>query len=157
MSILIDTGVFYAFYNRLDIHHMDSICLLTHIFEGRYGRPYTTDLVLSETYTLLRHRIGFNTAVGFLQILNKIDVKTIFLDSESYSETISILERCFDKKLSFTDAFLIYTLRNYGIEYIASYDERAFSGIANIIGRNYAKSLPKNEFNRILRLIKSLK
>lgn len=156
MSILIDTGVFYAFYNKADIHHIDSICLLTHIFEGRYGYPYTVDLVLSETYTLLRYRIGFNTAISFLKILDKAGLKIIFLDIDSCTGTIDMLEKYYDRRLSFTDAFLIYILRNYKIDYIASYDERAFSGIGNMIGKNYAKSLSKNEINRIYKILKSL-
>jgi len=67
LSILIDTGVFFAFYNRRDAHHLDSICLITHILEGRWGRPFTTVLVVSETTTLLRLRIGIDAAEAFFK------------------------------------------------------------------------------------------
>jgi len=40
-------------------------------------------------------------------------------------------------------------------KYIDSYDERSFSELASIIGKTMQK-LPKSEFNRILKLIKSL-
>ncbi|MCD6457764.1 MAG: PIN domain-containing protein [Thermoproteales archaeon] len=155
MSILVDTSVFYAFYNKRDVHHIDSICLLTHILEGRYGRPYTVCLVVSETYTLLRYRIGYATAIAFLEALEKSGIKILFLDEEGYSRVLEILEKYSDRKLSFTDASLVYILENYGIENMASYDERSFSGlVARILGKNYANTLSKEEVDRIISLTK---
>lgn len=78
-SILIDTGVFNAFYNKRDIHHLDSLCLITHILEGKFGKPYTSEFVVSETYTLFRYRLGYNTA-AFLKALkeNNIEIRNNF-------------------------------------------------------------------------------
>ena len=158
MSILIDTGVFYAFYNKKDVHHLDSICLLVHILEGRYGRPYTVDPVVSETYTLLRYRLSYETAMAFLEALKKSRVTIIFLDDEDYRGVIRVLKEYPDRKLSFTDAFLIHVSVSYGIENVVSYDERPFSGIvARIFGRDYANTLSRDEFNRIMNLVSSFK
>jgi len=155
LSVLIDTGVFYAFYNKRDVHHLDSICLLVHILEGRYGHPYTVDLVVSETYTLLRYRLGYEAAMAFLEALKKSGVTIIFLDDEGYGGVIRVLKEYSDRKLSFTDAFLIHVSESYGIENVVSYDERSFSGIvARIFGRGYAKTLSKDEFNRIMDLMR---
>ncbi|MHA1593436.1 MAG: hypothetical protein ACTSXJ_10635 [Candidatus Baldrarchaeia archaeon] len=35
VAILIDIGVFYAFYNKRGVHHLDSICIIVHALEGR--------------------------------------------------------------------------------------------------------------------------
>ena len=153
VGILIDTGVFYAFYNRRDIHHLDSICLITHVLEGKFGRPYTSEFVVSETYTLLRYRLGYNTALAFLRALSKSDIEIIFTSKDDFEEIVKILEKYSERKLSFTDATLIHLSKNYGIETIASYDERSFSGVLRIIGKNYSKTLSKTEVERIIRLI----
>lgn len=152
-----DTSVFYAFYNKQDVHHIDSVCLLTHIVEGKYGKPYTTDFVVSETFTLVRYRIGWKASVGFLQALEKSGLKVIFVDNEFFSEIIKILKRYQNKKLSFTDASLIYISESYRIDNLASYDERSFVGIVrNILGKNYAKTLNESEVERIMKSVEFL-
>ncbi len=156
MSIIIDTGVFYAFYNRKDVHHLDSIYLVTHILEGRFGQPYTIDLVVSETYTLLRYRISFKTANAFLKALHQSNVEVIFLDREFYDNTIQILRKYEEKKLSFVDAAIIAASDAFEIDYLASYDEQAFSGLKTVIGRNYASTLPSEELERIKRMISQI-
>ena len=151
MSILIDTGVFFAFYNRRDAHHLDSICLITHILEGRWGRPFTTVLVVSETTTLLRLRIGIDAAEAFLNALHESGVSLVFVDEELYRATIEVLRKYRDKPLSFADANIIATMSALGIEHLASYDERSFQGlVASIIGRDYSRVLTEEELNRIL-------
>ncbi len=151
MSILIDTGVFFAFYNRRDAHHLDSICLVTHILEGRWGRPFTTVLVVSETVTLLRLRIGLEAAEAFLDALRESGISLVFVDEELYRATIEVLRKYWDKPLSFTDANIIATMNVLGIEYLASYDDRSFQGlVTNMVGRDYSKTLAEEELSRIL-------
>jgi len=157
LSILIDTGVFYAFYNKRDIHHLDSICLLIHILEGRYGKPYTTDLVISETYTLLRYRIGHNTAMAFLHALKKSKIEILFIDQDDYEDVVKLLSSYPDRRLSFTDAFILHASMKYDIKYLASYDERSFSGLIQVFGKGYAKALPEEEIRRIASLLKVFK
>ena len=151
MSILVDTGVFYAFYNKKDIHHLDSICILVHAMEGRWGRIYVTNLIVAETVTLLRYRISLNAAISFLEALRKSGITILFMDETAYNEAIKILKKYSDKQLSFADAFSINVLSELKINYLATYDERSFKGIINkIIGNKYAKTLTKKELERIL-------
>lgn len=157
MSVLIDSGVFYGFYNKRDIHHVDSICLLTHILEGRFGRPYTLDLVISEAYTLLRYRIGYNVSRVFLEALGRSGIEIIFLDNISFKETVDVLKKYRDRNLSFTDAFIVYIAESYKLGNIASYDERSFSGIIKVIGREYAKNLSEKELKRIINMTQIFK
>lgn len=154
MSILIDTGIFYAFYNKRDIHHLDSICILVHAMEGKWGRIYTTNLIVAETATLLRYRIGLKATMSFLEALNGSNMKIIFMDELLYDKTIKTLVKHPNKRLSFVDAFSIITISELGINYLATYDERSFKGlINNIIGNEYSKILPKEEIDRILKEI----
>ncbi|RLE62463.1 MAG: hypothetical protein DRJ38_09565 [Thermoprotei archaeon] len=151
LAILIDTGVFYALYNKRDIHHLDSICILAHVLEGRYGRAYTTDLVISETATLIRYRIGLKAMMAFLDFLENSGIAIIFLDKELYDGVIEVFKKYADRKLSFADAFTIYAVDKLDIGRLATYDERSFSGIVEeIVGKDYVEMLGKEELERIL-------
>jgi len=93
--------------------------------------------------------------IALLEALEKSGIKILFLDEEGYSRVLEILEKYSDRKLSFTDASLVYILENYGIENMASYDEKSFSGlVARILGKSYANTLPKEEIYRIISLTK---
>lgn len=154
MGILIDTEVFYAFYNKRDIHHLDSICLLTHVLEGKFGKPATSVFVVSETYTLPRYRIGYDTAKGFLKALNKSNIEVFTISKDEFGEIVKILDKYSTRKTSFTNATLIYLSEAYNIGTIATYNERSFSGIARVVGKNYSKTLLRSEMERIMRLMK---
>jgi len=54
MSILIDTGVFYALLDRGDTNHLDAVAVMAHTLEGKFGKAYTTDYVVLETTLLLK-------------------------------------------------------------------------------------------------------
>jgi len=93
--------------------------------------------------------------IALLEALEKSGIKILFLDEEGYSIVLEILKKYSDRKLSFTDASLVYILENYGIENMASYDEKSFSGlVARILGKSYANTLPKEEIYRIISLTK---
>lgn len=130
---------------------------MVHVFEGRYGRPYTMDLVVSEVYTLLRYRIGFDASMAFLDVLEKSGIEIFFFENFYLNEVKDVLERYKERKLSFTDAFIVYMVKKYGIKFLASYDNRSFSGIIETIGVDYAESLPKKELERMFRIIKNQK
>ena len=156
MAILIDTGLFYAFYNKRDVHHMDSICIIVHALEGRWGRVLTTDLIVSETFTLLRRRIGINTASAFLKALKRSGVDIIFMDPRYFEETVKLIDKYKDVKLSFTDSFTVVVLKEREIEYLATYDEKNFLSFGvSIIGREYASTLSADEINRIKKQIEA--
>jgi len=153
LAIIIDTGIFYGFFNKRDVHHMDSICILVHSLEGKWGKVYTSDLIISEAYTLLRYRMGSRVAQAFLDMLRESGIKTLFLDEEHYEYVVNTLRRYSNVNLSFTDAFTIVAVNKMNIKYLASYDE-SFNIITknvNVIGRGYAESLSKTEIRDVKR------
>lgn len=152
MSILIDTGVFYAFYNRKDIHHSDSLCLMFHALEGRWGGVFTTILVMAEAATLLRYRIGINAALAFLDSVSKSGVRIIFVDEELYKETVNAFSKYRQRVLSLTDASIIAAMMKFKIGMLASYDERSFRGIVgSVIGRGYSQTVSQSELEKTLK------
>ncbi len=90
--------------------------------------------------------------VAFLDFLEDSGITTIFLDEELYNGVVEVFKKYADRKLSFTDAFTVYVVDKLGIDGLATYDERSFSGIVEqIIGKGYADALDREELERILK------
>lgn len=53
MSVIVDTGVLYAYLNPKDAHYERAQAVMQSILEGQYGTPIGTDTVLDEGLTLL--------------------------------------------------------------------------------------------------------
>ena len=134
------------------MHHLDSICLIVHALEGKWGRVFTTDLIVSETVTMLRYRISLKAALSFLNALRKSGISLLFMDEETYEEAVKVLTKYSDRKLSFTDSLTIVFSEKLGIDYLATFDERSFKNlIKNLVGKEYSKLIPESELDRILR------
>ena len=152
MTILVDTGIFYALLDKADVNHLNSKAILTHSLEGRFGRVYTIDYVVLETTTLLRVRMKPETALAFTKFLDKSGIQVISIDLETYRKALDLFKKMYNK-LSLTDAALITVLREWNLEYLATFDERSFSSLVkNTIGRGYFDSLPIEEKKRLKHL-----
>ena len=153
MTIIIDTGVFYAYFDKKDNHHFDSAALLYHCLEGRFGTTFTSDYVVLETSLLIQRKLGDDTRLSFLDFLRDGGLRTIFVGEEHYAITVETLRQNFPR-LSICDSATIVLMNSLGIQGLASYDERSFEGLAqNIWGKNYFESLPKLDQATIKRKI----
>jgi predicted nucleic acid-binding protein len=56
MSVLVDTGVFFAHHDRDAERHEAAVGAFDELLDGEYGQPYTNDYVLDETVALTRTR-----------------------------------------------------------------------------------------------------
>ena len=155
MAVLVDTGVFFAFYSLRDKHHLDALGLVVHMVEGRWGRAFITNHILDETLTLLKYRLSAETAEAFLEaFIDRGTVRVLHIDEELEALALRIFRENLSKKgLSYTDATTVAALRKYRIGYLLSFDLRSFSGLAeSIIGPGYWASLPEDERRRLLAL-----
>ena len=144
-----DTGVFYALFDTSDLHHLDSVELLTHALEGKFGRPYGTDYAVLETTMLLKVRTGGKATLSLLTLLERGSISIIVVGEESYKRARSLFKEKIPR-LSLCDAATLVVMEELGINQLASYDERSFSGLAkSIVGRGYFESLPENEKRQI--------
>lgn len=128
MTLLIDTGIFYAFQNKRARQHDAAEKALTKTLRGEFGRPFTSDYVYDETVTLVRARTGkFSEAktVG-RRILGKSGyphvIKMIHVTEEIFEMAQEVFERYRDHKLSFTDATTLALVESYGIDSVLSFD-----------------------------------
>ncbi|MCD6278454.1 MAG: PIN domain-containing protein [Desulfurococcales archaeon] len=157
MTAIVDTGVFFAFYSLRDKHHLDSLALIVHLTEGRWGRPYITSHILDETLNILKYRVSPEAARAFLDaFIDSGMIKVLYLEKELEDEALNVFkENVLRKGFSYTDAVTTVALRKFRIDYLLSFDVRSFAGlVSSIVGPNYWESLPKEEQDRILELVK---
>ncbi len=146
---MLDTGVFYAFFDSKDAHHLDSTALLIHCLEGKYGQPFTSDYVVLETTLLAQRRLGSRVPLAFLDFLRESKIRTIVSGLEYYERALDLYYKNYPR-LSVCDSASLAIMNDLGILTLASYDDRSFSGLVKEIhGGNYFESLSSEERKRI--------
>lgn len=145
LTVILDTGVFYAFFDSKDQHYLDSTALLTHCLEGRFGQPFTSDYIALETTILTQRKLGADVSLAFVDLLRDSGIRTIAAGEEYYERALERFRGNFPR-LSLCDAATIVIMNALGVQALASYDERSFSGLVpEIRGMSYYESLPEEE------------
>ncbi|MBI4392453.1 MAG: type II toxin-antitoxin system VapC family toxin [Euryarchaeota archaeon] len=138
MSLLIDTGVLFAFLNNDDARHGQAVGAIERIARGEWGTPLVSDYVVDELFTLIRARTGnpdLETAAKrllpfpkpMLPRLQLVPVGPRHLDA-----TLALFLRHRTRRLSFTDASILALMPELGIETLATFDD-GFDGLAEIV------------------------
>ena len=152
MTILIDTGIFYALLDKGDVNHLDAVAVMIHTLEGKFGRAYTTDYVVLETTLLLKSRLSAEAAKAMVDFLDRSGISTLIVDEPILRKSLKLLVKM-PERLSLCDAASIVLIEDLGIGVLASFDLKSFSGlVANIIGKGYYASLSDEEKKRVKQL-----
>lgn len=157
MTVMVDTGIFFAFYSLGDVHHRDSLAILVHLTEGNWGRAYITNHILDETLTILKYKISSDAAKAFVEsFLDNNVLNVIYVSKEIELKALEIFMKNIERRgFSYTDAITMATIKELKIKYLLSFDIRSFQGLVkNIIGLNYWDMLSKDERKRILNLVR---
>jgi predicted nucleic acid-binding protein len=130
MSVLLDSGFIFAFLNADDAGHDEADGLMARIAAKEFGAPFVSDHVVDELFTLIRGRTGSTeleeAAHRFLPLPSPAlkGLTMVSLGPELLSPSWEVFRRFRDQRLSFTDAGLIVTMREMGIERLATLDRR---------------------------------
>ena len=155
MTILLDTGVFYGFFDSKDPHYVDSTAILINCLEGKFGQPYTSDYVVLETTLLTQRKLGGEVPLSFLDFLRESKIRIITIGIEYYEKTLELFREKFPR-LSIADAASITIINDLGIPLLASYDIRSFQGLVKEIqGVNYFQSLSREEQSLVKKKMKT--
>ena len=93
MTVLLDTGIFFAYYSLRDKHHFDSVALIIHVAEGRWGRAYITSHVLDETLNILKYKVSGSTAKAFIEtFIDRGILHVIHTDEYIENETLQLFQ-----------------------------------------------------------------
>ena len=160
MTVLVDTGVFFAFYSLRDRHHFDSLGLITHLVRGKWGKAFITNHILDETLNILKYKIAPEASKAFIEaFLDKGIVEVLYTDIGLETKALEIFKKNLGRKgFSYTDAITVAVMKEFMIDYLLSYDIRSFQGlIDNIVGPNYWQMLSSTEKEEILKLARKHK
>lgn len=135
-TVFIDTGAFYAFIDRDDPYHVIAYKQWSELLQQK--KPLLiTNYIVSETYTLLRYRLGWEIACKFLKAIEesaeigRIKVKTVPLKTERLAR--KMLNDLANEDLSYIDATSLATIKTEGIPLAFSFDSHFKLAEAKII------------------------
>lgn len=116
----IDTSAFIALNNSNDQYFKEAQEIAKSLNGYRY---IITDAVITETYTILRYRLGFHTAHRFLRtILESNEYDIVEITSSLRRITMELLEKYSDHKISYCDALTVAVMKHKEIDVIFAFD-----------------------------------
>lgn len=136
MGIFVDTGPAYAQGDDRARRHEVSATALEHVIQGPWGRPYVSDYIVDEAFTLTRARTGrLDVARDVVdRFLGRAGHRTVFavlgVDAETFDRALAVLDRYADHDLSFTDATTVSLMEARGIDHLLSFDD-GFDGVVD--------------------------
>ena len=113
MSILVDTGAWYAVANRSDRHHADARRFYTQY--APEGSLVTTTLIVAETCSLLSARLGHPAALTFWQTLRETRIPVLTVDAVDLEGAWHISQAFQDQAFSFVDCTTFALMERTGI------------------------------------------
>ena len=117
MSLFVDTSIWYAAADKSDSSNSRAKTILAS------GEPLvTTDHVLAETWTLLRHRLGRRAAERFWEALRGGVASVEIVGAADLEAAWAIGTAFRDQDFSLVDRTSFATMRRLGIDRAASLD-----------------------------------
>lgn len=130
MSVLVDTGVFYAaFDSDASRHDAAKPALRTVLTDAAYGGVVTTDYVYDETVTLTANRTGSTRQAIAVGERLRADggwgdaVRLRFVTEELFGDAVAVFRKYDDHGLSFTDATTVALVEHHGLDGVLSFDD----------------------------------
>ena len=126
MSVILDTGVLYAYYDRSDAWHRRAAALV----RSEAGELLVPAPVIPEVDHLLGRRLGPRAQRVFYRSLADGDYVVVDLPHDRYARVSELNDRFADLDLGFVDASLVAIAEITGVRRIATSDRRHFDPLA---------------------------
>ena len=126
MSVLLDTGIVYAYYDRSDRWHARARALV----EGETRGLIMPAPVIPEVDRLLGQRLGAQSRLTFYSGLSEGYYLVVDLPRESCPRVAALNRQFADLHLGFVDAAIVALAETLGLARIATTDRRHFEPLA---------------------------
>ena len=126
MSVLLDTGIVYAYYDRDDAWHERARVFI----ESEQQGLILPAPVVPEVDHLLGARLGMKSRLTFYQAIIDGYYLVADLPREAYARVAELNRRFDDLELGFVDAAAVALARTLGLSRIATTDRRHFDPLA---------------------------
>jgi uncharacterized protein len=126
MSVLLDTGIVYAYYDRSDYWHERARTLI----QGEQRGLILPAPVIPEVDHLLGHRLGAKSRLTFCAGLVEGYYLVVDLPREAYARVADLNRRFEDLDVGFVDAAIIAIGEAIGVRRVATADRRRFDPLA---------------------------
>ena len=122
-SLFVDTGAWYALADESDQHHGQAVDIYPELLSS-HRHLTTTNLVIGETYILIRRAMGHREAITFLENIGASPrVVKVFSDRILEERAEDILRKYQDQNFSYTDAVSFAVMEHYALEKAFSFDQ----------------------------------
>jgi uncharacterized protein len=130
MSILLDTGIIYAYYDKDDGWHARAKALI----QGERRGLILPAPVIPEVDHLLGQRLGDKSRLAFYAGIVEGYYLIVDLSLDGYRRVAELNQRFEDLSLGFVDAAIVALAEALGLSRIATTDRRHFTPVANALG-----------------------
>ena len=120
MSVLVDTGAWYALADTSDRHHEAA----RRFYTEQAGRtPFvTTDLIVAETWALLSAHLGRAAALSFWATVREARIPILALEPADLEAAWHIAQAFPDQAFSFTDCTTFALMERQGLTEAFAFD-----------------------------------
>ncbi|MEX2270101.1 MAG: PIN domain-containing protein [Vicinamibacterales bacterium] len=126
MSVLLDTGIVYAYYDRSDRWHRRA----RRFVEGEQRGLILPSPVIPEVDHLLGHRLGAQSRLLFYTGIVDGYYLVADLPRDAYARIADLNRQFDDLNLGFVDAAIVAIAETLGVTRVATADRRHFTPIA---------------------------
>ncbi len=121
-KLFVDTSAWIAVVNNRDQYHLAAGDFYKDCF-NHYRSLISSNLVLAETYIILRMDCGSETALNWWdKLAASLRIEIIYADSDITGEAITLLKQYRDQRISLTDAVSFRIMERHTIREAFTFD-----------------------------------
>jgi len=136
-AVFVDTSAWIMLMNKSEGLHEDAALIYNTELDGVF--LVTTNMVIGETYTWLRKKVGFAPAFRYLSALDRKEklrqIAIMYSDAALEKEAVNILEQFKGQAFSFADAVSFAVMQKNGIRKAFAYDRHFLVAGFELINR----------------------
>lgn len=121
--VFVDTGAWFALADKSDHYHNRAVQIYPELL-NKYRQLMTTNLVVAETYLLIRRALDWRSAITFLENVSASPrIARIYSEQSTEDSAEEILRRYQDQDFSFTDAVSFAVMGRFHIQEAFAFDQ----------------------------------